>query len=268
MVVRRVCKRLELLTGEACLAIEIVEIISRSEQGVTRPYICRADDNKIYYVKSYELPVRERVAELICNRLAVSLGLPVANSVVVDVPSSILSNVSNSLDVSGLESGPAFASERQTGGGDIFYSHVESVPFDLRCKVLMFDRWIRNSDSTLSKHGGNPNMLWVPNKKAIVLIDHNLAFDTSFDTSVFYETHVFAGEGEALQSCEDEITASEALRDEYKMSFELALGGWDTIVREIPLEWLNGNTPVETDELLEQLDEYKLNCFWKISEEG
>jgi len=29
--------------------VEIVEVIRRSAQGVTRPFICRGDDGKIYF---------------------------------------------------------------------------------------------------------------------------------------------------------------------------------------------------------------------------
>lgn len=33
------------------MAVEIEEVIGRSEQGITEPYICRGVDNYFYYVK-------------------------------------------------------------------------------------------------------------------------------------------------------------------------------------------------------------------------
>lgn len=247
------------------LAIEIVEIISRSDQGVTKPYICRASDNSLYYVKSRELSNRERCAELISNRLALALQLPVPKAIVVDISSSLLTLNSNNLDYSGLEAGPAFASERQVAR-DIYYSNVESVSFDQRCDVLIFDRWIRNSDRTLSKLGGNPNMLWEPRGKNLILIDHNLAFDINFDSNEFYTSHVFANEPMGLITCEHEIESSLARRQYYEESFEQALSSWNSIIDELPDEWLTANTAVDTDEFRNLLEEYKLNSFWKISE--
>ena len=33
------------------MTLEVVEIIGRSKQGFTKPYICRCDDGEIYFVK-------------------------------------------------------------------------------------------------------------------------------------------------------------------------------------------------------------------------
>lgn len=33
------------------MTVEIVEILRRSEQGMTKPFICRGDDGEIYFVK-------------------------------------------------------------------------------------------------------------------------------------------------------------------------------------------------------------------------
>jgi len=247
------------------LAIEILEVISRSEQGITKPYICRASDNLVYYVKSSELSNRERCAELISNRLAHLFGLPVAKAIVVDIPSSLLGDISNNLDYSGLKAGPAFASERQIAS-DIYYSNVASVPFDQRCDIFIFYRWIRNSDRTLSKLGGNPNMLWEPKENNLILIDHNLAFDVNFDHKEFYTSHVFANEPMGLITCEHEIESSQERRQYYEGLFEKTLSSWNDIVAELPDEWLTANATVNTDDFRDLLEEYRLNSFWKTSE--
>ncbi|WP_409527298.1 HipA family kinase [Rhizobium sp. BK591] len=48
------------------MPIEIEEVLRRSDQGVTRPYICRGADGKLYYVKGkdagYESLVKEWIA--------------------------------------------------------------------------------------------------------------------------------------------------------------------------------------------------------------
>lgn len=33
------------------MTVQIVEVIRRSEQGITLPYICRGDNDKVYFVK-------------------------------------------------------------------------------------------------------------------------------------------------------------------------------------------------------------------------
>jgi hypothetical protein len=57
--------------------IEAVEIIRRLEGGITRPFLCRASNDKHYVTKGLELPPSERIAELLCARLAAQFGLPI-----------------------------------------------------------------------------------------------------------------------------------------------------------------------------------------------
>ena len=57
--------------------IEAVEIIRRLEGGMTRPFLCRASNGKHYVAKGLELPPAERIAELLCARLAADFGLPI-----------------------------------------------------------------------------------------------------------------------------------------------------------------------------------------------
>ena len=33
------------------MTVGITEVIGRSSQGITRPFLCRADDGRLYYVK-------------------------------------------------------------------------------------------------------------------------------------------------------------------------------------------------------------------------
>ena len=47
----------------------IVEIISRSEQGVTRPFLCRAENDALYYVKGRYAGYRALCCEWVAGRL-------------------------------------------------------------------------------------------------------------------------------------------------------------------------------------------------------
>lgn len=71
--------------------IEIVEVLRRSEQGVTEPFVCRGDDGALYFVKGMGgAGHRSLVCECICGRLAQALGLPVAPFEIVDVPPALV----------------------------------------------------------------------------------------------------------------------------------------------------------------------------------
>ena len=60
------------------MPIEIIEVIRRSTQGVTEPFICRGDNGKIYFVKGKGAGRRSLVAEWIAGHLAIALGIPIA----------------------------------------------------------------------------------------------------------------------------------------------------------------------------------------------
>lgn len=57
--------------------------------------------------------------------------------------------------------------------------------------ILAFDAWILNEDRKLRASGGNPNALYAPNqRKSVLLIDHDNAFDQSFDPLNFRKVHL------------------------------------------------------------------------------
>ncbi len=83
--------------------VQIVEIAGRSEQGMTRPFICRGDDGNAYFVKGIEAGRRSQVCEWIAGMLALELDLPIAPFEIVDVPEEL---VAASLDYRELGAGP------------------------------------------------------------------------------------------------------------------------------------------------------------------
>lgn len=58
--------------------ITIKEVIRRSEQGVTRPFVCRDENANQLWVKGSAWLPKDLVAEWICAQLAQEWGLPVA----------------------------------------------------------------------------------------------------------------------------------------------------------------------------------------------
>ena len=60
------------------MTVQIIEVIRRSDQGLTRPFICRGDDDEVYFVKGLDAGRRSLICEWIAGRLGVALGLPVA----------------------------------------------------------------------------------------------------------------------------------------------------------------------------------------------
>lgn len=47
------------------MPIQIVEILSRSIQGVTRPFVCRGEDGCTYFVKGHGAGRRSLIAEYV-----------------------------------------------------------------------------------------------------------------------------------------------------------------------------------------------------------
>jgi hypothetical protein len=109
--------------------VRIVEILGRSEQGVTLPFICRGDDDNTWFVKGIGAGRRSQVCEWVAGGLALELGLPIAPFEIVDVPEEL---VAASPDYRELGAGPAFGSLRQTIM-ELNWAMVGDVPSNLWC---------------------------------------------------------------------------------------------------------------------------------------
>ncbi|MEA3640662.1 MAG: HipA family kinase [Lamprobacter sp.] len=210
------------------MPVEIVEILRRSEQGMTRPFICRCNDGKLYFVKGKDAGRRSQICEWVAGRLAVLMGLPVAPFQHVLVPEDLAEfNAGTSLD--GLGAGLAFGSlERQVT--ELTISGIDQVPDSLQQDVLIFDWWVRNADRCLGEYGGNPNLFWEPGTQELVVIDHNQAFDLHANRADFSEHHVFAAQASQLSS-------DFCRRDEYHQRLSSTLDAWPTILSEVPDVW-------------------------------
>ncbi|WP_311548610.1 HipA family kinase [Paraburkholderia atlantica] len=58
--------------------VQIAEILGRATQGITRPFICRGEDEQLYFVKGRHAGRRSLVAEWLGSSMAAAFGLPVA----------------------------------------------------------------------------------------------------------------------------------------------------------------------------------------------
>lgn len=210
--------------------IVIEEVIRRTEQGQTKPYVCRADDGHIYFVKSGGLPKRELVAEWLAANLALHVGLPIPEFSLAEVPEELCDRRMGNW-MNDLLPGVAFASRREEAS-DFAWSMVSHVPNAQRALIAAFDWWIRNADRTLSARGGNPNLLWRQGEGGgeVVVFDHNLAFENKFDAAQFLDSHVFAADLVLLAS--DWVA-----RQQMRQGFETALCCLPQACANIPDAW-------------------------------
>jgi len=211
------------------LTVQIVEILGRSSQGISEPFLCRSDTDVLYYVKGRNAGRPDIINELLVGQLAQKVGLPIAPFSVVELPEALI--VANStLDADKLGSGLCFGSMYKERTSELKITEANNLDIDMRIKLFFFDRWIRNGDRTLTEHGGNPNLLWDASKESIYVIDHNLAFDNSVSLDELLKTHVFA-------SAMSNLAQVSLLSDDIKYYFNNALLDWEGIVEAIPEEW-------------------------------
>ncbi len=211
------------------MPIEIEEVLRRSDQGVTRPYICRGADGKLYYVKGKDAGYESLVKEWIAGTLARQLGLPIAPFNFVRVPRELYELGRNS-NLSGLGFGMMFGSEHIPESNELSILNLDSIGIGLKRDIAAFDWWIMNGDRTLTDVGGNPNILWSERTKSPVIIDHNLSFDQDVTLHSQLAGHIFAG---ALA----EICDAPILQAEYNARFNQAVSELPNIIDDIPARW-------------------------------
>lgn len=243
------------------MPIQIVEILGRSIQGVTRPFQCRCENGDLYYVKGHGAGRQSLIAEYVCGRLARSFSLPVADFEIVEVPQELIT-WGNATDLHDLGAGLAFGSKALPHVQEFSVSHLQSAPLQLRKDVAMFDWWVRNADRTLSERGGNPNLLWDQDANKLVVIDHNQAFDELFDPQNFAALHVFH---EDMPSIFDDLVERVTYRDRLAAAF----AGFDLACDNVPPEWwwVDDGVPASFNREIvrEILGRFDSDDFWRIA---
>lgn len=242
------------------MTTQIIEVIRRSEQGITQPYICRAEDGELYFVKGRGAGRRSQIAEWLAGHLALGFGLPIADFSLLEVDRNLIAG--GPAWLADLGHGMVFGSRQHAAVQEFGLTHVPLVDASLQRDVLVFDWWVRNADRSLSDVGGNPNLCWDQAAAKLLLIDHNQAFDVDFDSVIFLRTHVFRSMWDSLDLVE---------RSAYLPRFEQALARWPQAVQSIPTEWWyvddEHTVPANVDlaMLLTTLQRYSTPQFWTLT---
>jgi hypothetical protein len=204
--------------------LEIVEVLRPAEQGRTTPFLCRGEDELLYYVKGRKAGTRSQYCEWAVAHLARAFGLPIPPFRTVHVSKELLAETSSDYQI--LGTGVAFASEAQAGAQWFESSFVSEVPQQLRRDVLVFDWWIHNMD----RLEDNPNLLWDTDSKKLIVIDHDLAFENEFWPSLFRDHHIFR--------CEwDSVFGDIVRKAEYATRMNAALSIWEDACDNAPPSW-------------------------------
>ena len=208
----------------ALTPIPIVEILGPAEQGLSRPYKCRGEDGRLYYVKGRQTDRHSVWSEWLCGNLAIAFGLKLPHFRLVEISAELLEETR--ADCRNIGAGIAFGSEHYANPTWFEPGFTGKVPLEIQRDVLMFDWWIGNMDRTR----GNPNLLWDAAQQQLVVIDHNRAFDHDFCAKDFAEMHVFSNE---FGSVFDDLVT----RDIYAQRLSKALEVWQLTCDNAPLEW-------------------------------
>lgn len=242
------------------MPIEIVEILGRSKQGITKPFLCEGDDGHRYFVKGKGAGRKSLISEYICGCLAKSFGLPIADFEIVEVSTSLIGLADEEAKCD-LGVGIAFASKVTPHLQELSKAQVEKVNIQLRRDLLVFDWWIQNADRTLTESGGNPNLLWDPACSKLQVIDHNQAFDKEFNATDFCHTHVFCAE---IANVFDDMIEQANYVDRLSDVF----GGFDVVCDNIPPSWwwVDEGVPADLDVnvIKQTLARFSENNFWRI----
>lgn len=214
------------------LAVQIVEILGPSDQGKSRPYKCRGEDDAIYYVKGRQTNRASLWHEWICGHLALRFGLHVPPFEIVEVGEDLLRETPAEWQDLGV--GPAFGSRLHPSAVWMEVGLISRVPPGVQRDVLVFDWWIRNGDRLT----GNTNLLFDASAKELVVIDHNMAFDGDFKVEEFLAHHVFAAQWAAI--CADLVVQAE-----YAQRLSGALDALPLACHNVPSEWHWANAEMD-----------------------
>jgi hypothetical protein len=212
--------------------IEIIEIIEPSPQGKTRPYKCRGDDGKIYYVKGRQTDRASLCHEFICGHLAKEFGLTIPPFAIVNISNDLLREAPN--EWQNLGTGLAFGSCQHANPIWLEVSAINKIDKHVQRDVLVFDWWIRNEDRST----GNSNLLLDTSNQSLVVIDHNLAFDKSFSVDNFINHHIFSDNWTSI--FEDLF-----IRDQYINRLSKIMVNFQTILDNVPDEWRWANDEMD-----------------------
>lgn len=239
--------------------INIIEIQQRMTQGVTKPWLCRGDDGKLYVVKRLNAAYLGCIYEWIAAQLGTRFGLPVPDSQLVYIDDLLVEGDDELTNDLGC--GIAFASELKDSLQEVNLDRLREVKKSLLLDLFMFDYWIKNSDRTLTDKGGNPNLYYNIVTGDLVVFDHNLAFEHDFSSldhkSIHAASSVIKGQTDLFTDVIDKA--------HYQAKFEEAMLDFDAVINIIPQEWLDGlkDADGEIDRIRVLLNDFGNENFWE-----
>jgi hypothetical protein len=224
------------------MSASIVSICGRAEKGVSRPFLCEAEDGHFYFVKRDNVSADQLVIEFIISRLAEECGLPVAPVEVLTIPEELATYaiVERSEE---FRPGAAFGSRRVPFADEIRTSHLRQIDDETKMRCLCFDWWTRNSDRRLDLIGGDPNLLWDPVLQSVILLDHDSCLDPDFDEIEFKREHAFRDTRPFIER---------PFYEKWRTKFESTIYNLDKIWDEMPQEWIADENGVERCSLTRQ----------------
>lgn len=238
--------------------VEIVEIVDRTERGVSMPFRCLGGDGKRYVVKGRNTNRTSLRNEWVAGCLGRRLRLPIPEFRIVEVPEELIQAAPASLRE--LGAGRAFGSVHCSHTvADLTPEIVAKVNPSDRRWVIAFDWWVRNGDRTLTRHGGNPNLMWDADSRGLVVIDHNLAFDRFFDERDFLSLHVFRSDW-------NDVAGDFIYRNSFREDMIAALEVFEPACDAMPDEWrlgpVQGHLTTEERAMLDTLRRCASDEFW------
>lgn len=234
--------------------VEIKNIIRRINQGATGPYLCEGSDKKLYIVKGHTTTYKGLIYEWVCGSLAKKINLPVPDFRAVYIDRELIQYSDYE-----LHEGEWFASEYQHNIQDVTYSSLEQFGEDNLNLLFVFDYWINNGDRTLTVNGGNPNLFLSPISKVFFVLDHNLAFDVSFEKCFTQNklSHLGATSWYATQM-------DLYKHQNYQTILKSAFTSLDQILDTVPKEWVeNSEDSSILDNIKLILSRYETQEFWE-----
>jgi hypothetical protein len=236
----------------------IEEVLGRSTQGVTEPFICRGDNGAIYFVKGRGAGRRSQICEWVAAQLATAFGIPIAEYALAEVPIELVETGAFP-QINQLGSGIVFASRQLHHPQELTSITRDLVPREVANDILVFDWWLHNEDRYLTERGGNPNLLWDMQQSELVVIDHNQAFDRGFNPDNFLSSHVFASQW-------NEIFSDHLERERYVTKLKTVLAKLGSIRATIPDSWWYVDDGVPADLTWNEIEACLKRCrredFW------
>ena len=229
----------------------IIEIIDRLQQGVTHATLCRAEDQRVYVVKTRKQTGSNAIiSEWIAGRIGLAMGLPIPPIETLYLEPGVAQFLIQP-DAAALAESPSFGSSFVDATNQFSPELNDQVPDPLRARILFFDWWVRNQD----RSDGNPNLLWDAIRREIHVIDHNMAFDRDFDAASFWEHHLFR---ESRQLWDAVFKAQ--ITKEIRRILTCLPDYWG----ELPPEWTDTGGAVTMAVIENMLREFEQPTFWSL----